>query len=183
MPGHDNHIPKKEVSIEYPLFESKQGRYFIGETPLLSGTDGKALVALVNPSNSGVNIYLNAITITNILGYNLSAEIFLKSKFTGGIPSTLVSPTNIAFNPQSAPQGSIEYVPTTTQGPSDGVSIFTRVASPYSTLVIDGGQIIIPSGQSIVVYLGGLIPIKPSSTIVAFGWWEEPLYNCCTPCK
>ena len=30
MPGHDNHIPKKEVSIEYPLFESKQGRYFIG---------------------------------------------------------------------------------------------------------------------------------------------------------
>ena len=63
------------------------------------------------------------------------------------------------------------------------MSIFTRVASPYSTLVIDGGQIIIPSGQSIVVYLGGLIPIKPSSTIVAFGWWEEPLYNCCTPCK
>lgn len=180
MPLPDTKTPKKEVCIEYPLYQSQKGRYFIGETPLLSGADSKALVALVNPSTSNVNIYLNAITVSNILGSNLSSQIYLKSTFTSGTTSNLVSCTNVSITPQPVPNGLIEYIPTTTQAPTDGVAIFTRIVSPYSTMIIDGGQIIIPPGQSIVVYLGGLIPIDPNSIIVAFGWWEESICNC--PC-
>ncbi|WP_353735855.1 DUF6143 family protein [Clostridium sp. ZBS2] len=75
----------------------------------------------------------------------------------------------------------MKYLPTTTKPPKNGVDIFSRIVSPYSTLVIDGGQIIISPGQSLIVYLGGFLPIQFDSTIVAFGWWEEKIYEypCC----
>ncbi|MGN2337358.1 DUF6143 family protein [Clostridium cagae] len=55
------------------------------------------------------------------------------------------------------------------------------MVSSYSTLVIDGGQIIISPGQSLIVYLGGFLPLEFDSAIVAFGWWEETIYEypCC----
>ncbi|WP_443082214.1 DUF6143 family protein [Terrisporobacter sp.] len=57
--------------------------------------------------------------------------------------------------------------------PAHGVPIFSRVAPPFSTIVIDGGQIIIPPYSCILVYLGGFLPVVADSDIVAFGWWEE----------
>ena len=65
------------------------------------------------------------------------------------------------------------------QAPTSGVNIFDRIVSPSSTLVIDGSQIIIGPGQSILLYLGGYLPISIDSTIVAFGWWEEEICNKC----
>ena len=68
---------KKEVSIDYPLYQSDKGKYFIGQTPILSGQDGHALASLYNPHCSNVNIYLNAITVTNTSMLSISAEIYL----------------------------------------------------------------------------------------------------------
>ncbi|MGN2347577.1 hypothetical protein ACTFH7_03510 [Clostridium cagae] len=36
-------------------------------------------------------------------------------------------------------------------------------------------------GQSLIVYLGGFLPLEFDSAIVAFGWWEETIYEypCC----
>lgn len=164
---------RKEISVPYPLYQSEKGNYFIGQTPTLTGENQHATVALRNPSNSHVNIYVNAITVTNISELNISSEFYLGSTFNDGVTSNSVSCTNLAIIPAPIPKGKIKYLTSTTEPPKDGVDIFSRIVSPYSTQVIDGGQIIIPRGQSLIVYLGGLLPVALDSTIVAFGWWEK----------
>lgn len=173
-----NKNSRNEISIDYPLYQSEKGRYFIGQTPKLSSQNQQALVALYNPTCSNSNIYLNAITVTNVSDLNISAEIYLKSNFLGGSVSNLVSAANTSIYPAQAPFGEIQYLNSSAQTPISGIPIFGRIVSPYSTLVMDGSQIIIGPGQSIVVYLGGYLPISTDSTIVAFGWWEE---RTCTP--
>ena len=168
---------EQEVSIPYPLYQSKKGNYFIGQTPILPGENQHALAALKNPVCSQVDVYVNAITVTNISGLYLSAEFYLRSTFDHGLTSNLVSCANLGINPAPTPEAKIKYLPVA-QPPKDGVDIFSRIVSPYSTLVIDGGQIIISPGQSLVVYLGDFLPVAPDSTIVAFGWWEERLCGC-----
>jgi hypothetical protein len=172
----------KTVSIPYALYQSEEGNYFIGQTPILTGEGGRALAALVNPCDSGVNIYLNAITVTNISQLSVSAEIYVKYKVKGGLASDLVSSANLAISSKLTSKGQIQYLNTTTEAPSTSIPIFTRIVSPYSTLVIDGSQIIIPPGRSLVIYLGGILPIEPDSTKVAFGWWEEKICNYCNCC-
>ena len=171
----------KTVSIPYALYQSEEGNYFIGQTPILTGEGGRALVTLVNPRNSGVNIFLNAITVTNLSELSVSAEIYVNYKVKRGLVSDLVSSANLAFNCDH-PQGQIQYLNTITEAPNTSIPIFTRIVSPSSTLVIDGSQIIIPPGQSLVVYLGGILPIEADSTKVAFGWWEEKICNYCKCC-
>lgn len=166
-----------DVSIDYPLYQSEKGKYFIGQTPILTGENEHALALLFNPINSNINIYLNSMTITNISDLNLSAEFYLKSCFNKGSISDLVSCTNTTIIPEPTPRGQIKYLTTTNQPPSDGISIFSRIVSPYSTLVVDGGQIILAPGQSIIIYLGGFLPVVLDSAKVAFGWWEERICN------
>lgn len=171
-----------EVSKDYPLYQSEKGNYFIGETPTLTGVDEHALALLLNPFNSKRNIYINAMTITNISNLNVSAEFYLRSRFNGGMTSDLVSCTNTAIFPEPIPNGQIKYLPTTSQAPNDGVTIFSRIVSPYSTLVVDGGQIILGAGQSVIIYLGGFLPVAFDSAKVAFGWWEEK-NSACSNCS
>ena len=181
MYNPDNTI-KEEVSVPYALYQSEKGDYFIGQTPILTGENQRALAALKNPSHSHVNVYVNAITVTNLSELNISSEFYLRSTFDHGRTSNSVSCANLAINPAPTPEAKIKYVTTAAQPPKDGVAIFSRIVSPYSTLVIDGGQIILSPGQSLVVYLGGLLPVAPNSTIVAFGWWEENVCGCCDCC-
>jgi hypothetical protein len=173
-----NNKPSVEVSKDYPLYQSEKGNYFIGQTPILSGETGHALATLLNPCNSKVNIYLNAMTITNISEFNLSAEFYLRSRSHDGIISDLVSCTNTAICPEPIPKGEIRYLPDLIEPPCDGVSIFSRIVPPYSTLVVDGGQIILGPGQSISIYLGGFLPVIFDSVRFAFGWWQEKIHNC-----
>ena len=60
-----------DVSIDYQLYQYGKGKYFIGQTPVLTGENEHAIAMLYNPSNSNRNIYVNAITITNISDNNL----------------------------------------------------------------------------------------------------------------
>ncbi|WP_434798300.1 DUF6143 family protein [Terrisporobacter vanillatitrophus] len=169
----------KEVSIEYPLFQSQKGHYFIGQTPILTGPDSQAIAALVNPRCSDVNIYLNAITVTNISGESLSAEIYLRSTPPRGESSPYVSCTNVTIVPPPQPNGEIKFNNIVTNPPANGVPIFSRIVPGFSTTVIDGGQIIIPPNSCILVYLGGFLPVEFDSAIVAFGWWEERINKYC----
>jgi hypothetical protein len=175
MPNNENKI---SVSMDYPLYQSEKGYYFIGQTPTLTGENEHALAALKNPVYSKRNIYVNAMTITNISELNLSAEFYLRSKLINGETSDLVSCANTSISPKPIPKGKIKYLTTATEPPSNGVSIFSRIVSPYSTLVVDGGQIILGPGQSIIIYLGGFLPVVIDSAKVAFGWWEEKIVNC-----
>lgn len=178
MISNDRNL-NKEISIEYPLFQSQKGSYYIGQTPILTGTDCYSIAALVNPRESDMNIYLNAITVTNISEQNLSAEIYLRATPPISKPSPYVSCTNVTIVPPPQPNGRIQFNDIVTHPQYDGISIFSRIAPANSTIVIDGGQIIIPPNSCILVYLGGFLPVEFDSSIVAFGWWEERISSCC----
>lgn len=173
-----NNTDPVEISIDYPLYQSEKGNYFIGQTPALSGQTKHALAILKNPPKSSRNIYLNAMTITNISNLNLSAEFYLRSNISKGIISDLVSCVNTTINPEPMPKGQVRYLNSPTEPPTNGVPIFSRIVSPYSTLVVDGGQIILAPGQSISIYIGGFLPVSFNSIKFAFGWWEEKIHTC-----
>ena len=178
MMSNDRNL-NKEICIEYPLFQSQKGNYFIGQTPILTGIDTYAIAAWVNPPNSNVNSYLNAITVSNISNQNLSAEIYLRSNPSVGEISSYVSCTNVTIIPPPKPNGEIQFKNIVTNPPTNGVLIFSRIVPAFTTTVIDGGQIIIPPYSCILVYLGGFLPVEIDSAIVAFGWWEERLNKYC----
>lgn len=168
-----NNSFEREISIPYALYQSELGRYFIGQTPALSGTT--AIAALVNPAGSARNLFVNVITIKNPSGTAVDAAFYVNSTLPAIInTSTQVNVTNLTINPQPVPYGQVQYIvnpPIPT-----GVAIFSRVVAPVSTEIVDGGQIILPPGQSLVVYLTGLT--VDSGVVVAFGWWEEYPYTC-----
>lgn len=172
-----------EVSLEYPLYQSKKGNYFIGETPIISGQTQHALCALVNPPYSRKNIYVNAITITNISDVNLFTEFYLRSTFSNGIICNSVTCVNTSITPEPLHSGQIYYVPGATLPPTGGVTIFSRISPPNSTLVVDGGQMILGPGQNLIVYIGGFNPVAFNNVRFAMGWWEKEIYHCHKPCN
>lgn len=176
MPSYGNKIPI-EVSTEYPLYQSKRGNYFIGQTPILINKNNISIVTLRNPIDSNRSIYLNAITITNISSFVLSAEFYLRSTFHYGITSNLVNCTNTEFSNSILPKGKIKYLNNAINSVINGVNIFTRIVSSNSTLVVDGSQIILAPGEAMVICIKAT-SLNPLSEIrVAFGWWEEHLNN------
>ncbi|MCU9808572.1 MAG: DUF6143 family protein [Paraclostridium dentum] len=172
-----NNSFEREISIPYALYQSELGRYFIGQTPALNPTvaNGTAIAALVNPSDSARNLFVNVITIKNPSGAAVDAAFYVNSTLPNTMSiSNLVNVTNLTINPQPVPYGRIQYLVDATV--TTGVSIFSRVVGPVSTEIVDGGQIILPPGQSLVVYLTELA--IDSDVVVAFGWWEEYPYTC-----
>ena len=172
-----------DISIPYQLYQAQKGNYFVGQTPILSGSTEHALALLQNPCNSNKTLYVNSISITNISDYNLSAEFYLKSQVCNTLTSDLVSCTNTGIDPEPTNKGKIKYVTAPTEPPNDGVSIFSRIASPNSTLVVDGNQIILAPDQSLTIYIGGFSPVAFDSVRFSFEWWEEIIHSCINYCS
>lgn len=60
--------PKEVVSIPVPLFESIEGNYFVSQTDILCVKKRmNAWAALVNPYDSGINLYKIVKILLNIL--------------------------------------------------------------------------------------------------------------------
>lgn len=167
-----------EVAIDYPLYQSSKRLYYIGQTPILDGQSGSALALLYNPTDSKRQIYVNSITITNISDSSLLAEFYLRSQSPPGSISPFVSCTNTDICPPSIPVGQIEYFTSPIPIPNTGISIFSRIVSPQSTLVVDGGQIILGENQSLSVYIGSFSPIEFDHIRFAFGWSEKIPSQC-----
>lgn len=161
-----------EVSMEYPLYQSKNGNYFIGETPTISGECKYALGVLYNPCDSKQLIYVNTITITNISDENLSAEFYMRANFCHGTKSNLVTCTNTAIQPTPRPAGSIVYFAPSMPMKCNGIPIFSRIVPPRTTLVVDGSQIILGEQQTLGVFIGGFTPVVFEGLRFAFGWYE-----------
>ncbi len=163
------------IGLEYRVYKSFTGKYFMGHTPQIClGANSNAWSGLLNPANSGVNLYVNTFAVTNTSALPFQAQLWLNSSPLGNAAvSSHFSPANTAFIPLPKPKSLLaysQYVPAT---PMNGVSILSRIAEANSTTVGNYyGKIVIPPGGTFIVFLHspGTQYIK---TEVAFGWWEE----------
>jgi hypothetical protein len=68
--------PLEVVDITNPTMQSILGKYFIGQTDeVVLGGQSNAWGGLVNPANSGVNMFFDIFTITNFSTQSFLAEI------------------------------------------------------------------------------------------------------------
>lgn len=168
--------PMEVVDITSPSMNSMLGRYFIGQTGMLNlGNRHNAWGGIINPNNSGVNLFFDIFTITNFSTENLIGEIWLNAMPPkNSIISSTVTPSNQTILPPPSPKAVMEYANYTTEPLTSGVNIFGRIVTPNSTLVSDShkGSIIIGPGGSFSILLKSFGPLNIMGTIV-LTWWEE----------
>lgn len=164
-------------SNDITLFKSIQRKYFVGQTEfLIIGQNTNAWGGLINPCNSGVNLFVNVITISNFSDASYTAQIWFNSKPPGkGTLSDNVVAANTAVSPLPVPKVKLKFVQSVAGIPTGGVNAFDRIVPPKATLVSEeDGKFIIPPGGSYIIFLQG-----PDSKIIkskiAFGWWEEKI--------
>lgn len=176
MPKKVKERPIEVVDITSPAMNSMLGRYFIGQTGKLNfGNKYNAWGGIINPSNSGVNLYFDIFTITNFSNQSFTGEIWLNAKPPKkSIISPTVTPANQTIVPPPIPKAVMKYADYTTETLTNGVNIFGRIVAPNSTLVSDShqGSIIIGPGGSFSILLKSFVPQTIMGTIV-LTWWEE----------
>lgn len=169
-------IPVEVVDITSPAMNSMLGRYFIGQTGTLNfGNNYNAWGGIINPENSGINLYFDIFTITNFSNQSFTGEIWLNARPPeDSIISPTVTSANQTILPLPIPKAVMKYADHTTEPLTNGVNIFGRIVAPNSTLVSDShkGSIIIGPGGTFSILL------KSSGTKVIMGtivltWWEE----------
>ncbi|MEL3973667.1 DUF6143 family protein [Rossellomorea oryzaecorticis] len=165
----------KSVNFPNPLYQSLQGRYFVGQTEILRLGKGKnAWGGLFNPADSDVDLFVNAFTVTNYSNQPIIAEICFNPKLPGKPEvSDLVTPANTSLSPLPKPEVKILSAELVGKSPRKGINAFKRIVPPQSTLTSDeDGKFIFPSDGSFVIFL-----VSPNNEIVnaevAFGWFEK----------
>ncbi|WP_010244269.1 DUF6143 family protein [Acetivibrio cellulolyticus] len=170
--------PIEVVDITTPAMNSMLGRYFIAQTDTLSfGNKSDAWGGIINPRNSGVNLYFDIFTITNFSNYSFTGEIWLNAKPPKeSKPASTVTPSNQAIFPPPRPKAIMEYANNITEPLKNGVNIFGRIVAPNSTLVSDShkGSMIIGPGGSFSILLKSPGQQNITGTIV-LTWWEEKI--------
>lgn len=167
-----------ESNISRPLQKSLERKYYVGSTPAMSitptaGTDLRAYGEVRNPIGSGVNLHINAFTVTSTAENNFSAFVV--------VDSAVASATSLATNVASAnraspttPEAKLRHLSAAGLDISEGIKVFSRRMAQVETLVSEeDGKFIVPPGDAF-----GLITGAPSGTsfiIFAFGWWEQPI--------
>ncbi len=162
------------VNFPNPLYQSLQGKYFIGQTPeLFVGNGSNAWAALVNPDNSCRNLFFNVFTVSNFSSTIIKAELWLNTGPTGNpAVSSSVSPTDTALLPKPEHKVLLQYVQSTDETPSGGVNILDRIVPPDTTLVSEeDGKIIVPPGGNVLLFLRSSSG-ETINAIIAYGWWE-----------
>ncbi|KOA19686.1 hypothetical protein CLHOM_17750 [Clostridium homopropionicum DSM 5847] len=166
------------VNITSPALNSRLGRYFIGQTGLLNFGNGyNAWGGIINPINSGVNLYFDIFTITNFSTQSFMGEIWLNADAPkNAVISSTVTPSNQGISPAPIPKSVMKYADYFTGPMTRGVNIFGRIVSPNSTLVSDShnGSIIIGPGGSFSILIRPLESECITCTIV-LTWWEEAI--------
>jgi len=167
----------KSVDIPIELYESIKGKYFIGYADELTfGNNTSAWARLYNPPDSGVNLFVNVWTVTDISEYPFRAQFWFNA-YPPGTPteSAVVTPSNTAFIPLPEPRIRLQQASDVSGNPSGGVKAFVRRGVPEITLVeSENGKLIFPPGGSFLVFLSlAETPTASAAGRIAFGWWEE----------
>lgn len=178
----------KNVNISVELYESMKGDYFIGYADNLTfGNGTNAWARLYNPPNSGVNLFVNVWTVTDISESSFRAQFWFNanppSRYTR---SPLVTPTNTTIVPAPRPRIELQQASNVTKDPTGGIKAFVRRGEPGVTMVeTEGGKLIFPPGGSFLIFLSIFgDPKTEASGRIAFGWWEEEIESndsCCEP--
>lgn len=164
-----------EVPID--LYESLKGRFFVGYADdLRFGRGTSAWAGLINPPDSGVNLFVWAFGITDVTNTAYRIQIWLNAAF-GGVPriSRFVSAANTAIAPRPVPRVELQYASRVETPPSGGVKAFVRRGQPNTTIFsIEDGKLICPPGGSFVIDLSNPeTPDIESSGKILYQWWEE----------
>jgi len=155
--------PVEVVDITSPTMNSILGRYFIGQTGILNfGNRYNAWGGIINPDNSGVNLY-----------FDIWLNVRTPSK---AIVSSTVTPSNQSISPPPKPKTVMKYADHLSEPLTKGVNIFGRIVTSNSTLVSDShkGSIIIGPGGSFSILLKSPRSENITGTIV-LTWWEEKI--------
>lgn len=170
--------PVEVVDITSPAFNSMLGRYFIGQTGELDFVNNyNAWGGIINPHDSRVNLYIDLFTITNFSTQNFTGEIWLNAEAPNNAEiSTTVTPSNQTIIPPPEPKAVMKFADHISKDLTKGVTIFTRIITPNSTLVSDShkGSIIIGPGGSFSILLKSTESEKITGIIV-LTWWEEKI--------
>ena len=168
--------PQEAIVLKDSVYHSYLGEYFLGQTDMISyGGDIQAWGGLFNPPDSGVNMFLNAYTISNFSNQPITVEGWLGAVVPGrAIISNHVAAGNQSITPRVRPKVLIISGNYVSRTPISGTYTFVRRVEPSITLTKHDfqGMYIIPPGSSFVlIFLSpGEVDIKAK---VAFGWWEE----------
>lgn len=174
--------PMEVVNITSPALNSRLGRYFIAQTGLLNfGNAYNAWGGIINPVDSGVNLYVDIFTITNFSTQSFLGEIWLNADVpVVAADAPTITPSNQAIFPPPIPNAVMKDASYLVGPMSEGVNIFGRIVTPNSTLVSDShsGSIIIGPGGSFSILLKPLTSQYITGTIV-LTWWEEEVSASC----
>lgn len=167
------------ADIPIGLAKSLEGKYFVGMAEDLEfGNATNAWARLYNPPDSGVNLFINVWTASDITSSPYRVQIYFNSTPPGIIQrSDSVTPANTALVPLSQPQTILEYAIGVRGMPHGGTKAFSRVGPAGTTINSEEqGKFIFPPGGSFLVFLSNPErPTLPAIGKIAFGWWEEPI--------
>lgn len=168
--------PKEAIVLSNSVYHSLLGNYFLGQTEMISfGGRLQGWGGLINPPDSGVNMFLNAYTISNFSDQPITAEGWLSSKLSGkALTSNHFAAGNQSMLLPSYPKVKIKSANFVSETLKGGTYTFVRRVEPSITLTKHDfqGMYIIPPGSSFVLFF-----LPPGEVLihvrVAFGWWEE----------
>ncbi len=167
------------VDVTVELAKSLEGKYFVGVAENIEfGNATNAWARLYNPPDSGVNLFVNVWTVSDVTSSPVRVQIYFNSTPPGLIQESFdVSPSNTAINPLPQPKVKLEYAIATKGFPTGGVRTFGRSGPAGVTIASEeNGKFIFPPGGSFLVFLGNPeTPTMLASGRIAFGWWEEPI--------
>lgn len=169
------------ANVPIGLAKSLEGKYYVGLADNLAfGNATHTWARLYNPPDSGVNLFVNVWTTTDIHSTPFRVQIYFNSFATGIVQQSYnVTPANTAFEPLQKPRVRLEYAVGVTSFPQGGTLGFVRNGEAGTTIVSDEeGKFIFPPGGNFLIFISNPInPTIPAIGKAAFGWWEEPIIS------
>jgi hypothetical protein len=170
-------LPEQMAAMANSLYHSLQGQYFVGYADnMFFESDKNAWASLANPVNSGVNLFVNVWTVTDLFEPPIGIQMWFNATMPGDpTQSRLVTPANTAIRPLPEPKIKLLQASNVVGEPVGGIKGFARRTVPGETVVDEeDGKFIIPPGGNFAIFLSDAGETDvPASVRVAYGWWEE----------
>ncbi|MBP1933179.1 DUF6143 family protein [Ammoniphilus resinae] len=166
------------ATVPQSLYRSLRGKYFIAYADNLTfGRGTSAWARLYNPPNSGVNLFVNVWTVTDVATTPFRVQFWFNAKAPGTPINVRATPTNLKIKPLPKPRVKIQLTRNVKGNPKGGIKAFVRRAVPEQTLVEEeGGKLIFPPGSNFLVFVSNPeTPRLAGNARIAFGWWEEKI--------